>query len=191
MPISNLPGFLGALAASLFTSYAIQDKPLREWGAGLMATIPKVMEYIKKIGRDCKENQDNWAYFTDKWNSYLKLRGLENGDKDPTFPKMYSCDQRDEFYRSVSFAGWGGASGHDAPMIAYDALLGAGNSWEEVCHRGMFHGGDSDSTGVMAGAWWGAMHGFEGVPVGNYEKLEYRERLEDLAEKLFKKSESL
>jgi ADP-ribosylarginine hydrolase len=76
-------------------------------------------------------------------------------------------------------------------MIAYDALLGAGDSWEELCYRGMFHGGDSDSTGVMAGAWWGAIHGFEGVPPGNYEKLEYRQRIEDLAKKLFEKSQSL
>ena len=35
--------------------------------------------------------------------------------------------------------------------------------------RGMFHGGDSDSTGVMAGCWYGAMYGFEGVPEGNYK----------------------
>lgn len=27
-------------------------------------------------------------------------------------------------------------------MIAYDALLGAGNNWTELCHRAMFHGGE-------------------------------------------------
>ena len=37
-----------------------------------------------------------------------------------------------------------------------------------IC-RGMFHGGDSDSTGVMAGCWYGAMYGFEGVPEENYK----------------------
>ena len=28
--------------------------------------------------------------------------------------------ERDKFYKSVSYGGTGGASGHDAPMIAYD-----------------------------------------------------------------------
>lgn len=32
-------------------------------------------------------------------------------------------------------------------MIAYDALLGAGNNWTELCHRAMFHGGE---TSLMA-----------------------------------------
>ena len=41
----------------------------------------------------------------------------------PTFPEMYGVVERDRFYKSCSFAGTGGASGHDAPMIAYDALL--------------------------------------------------------------------
>lgn len=35
-----------------------------------------------------------------------------------SFPKKYGVKERDEFYKSVSFSGWGGASGHDAPMIA-------------------------------------------------------------------------
>ena len=33
----------------------------------------------------------------------------------------------------------------------------------------MFHSGDSDSTGVIAGACFGAMFGFEGVPDRNYK----------------------
>ena len=52
----------------------------------------------------------------------------------------------------------------------------------------MFHAGDSDSTGVIAAAWFGAMFGFSNVPERNYSQLEYRERLEDQAVKLYKLS---
>ena len=52
---------------------------------------------------------------------------------------------------------------------SYDALLGAAGDWRELCLRGMLHGGDSDSTGVIAGACYGAMHGFKGVPEGHYQ----------------------
>merc|ERR1712226_146259 len=65
-------GFLGALAAALFVSYSIQEKPLKSWGAGLMSTLPKALEYIKKENRFVKENVDAWPYFTEKWTEYLK-----------------------------------------------------------------------------------------------------------------------
>lgn len=45
-------------------------------------------------------------------------------------------------YKKWSSEGRGGRRGHDAPMIAYDALLGARNNWTELCYRAMFHGGE-------------------------------------------------
>jgi ADP-ribosylarginine hydrolase len=69
-------------------------------------------------------------------------------------------------------------------MIAYDALLAAGDNWEELCKHGMLHGGDNDSTGVIAGACFGALYGFTGVPLCHYEELEYRQRLEKVGKEL-------
>ena len=105
------------------------------------------MDYIKSSNVDVHQNTQNWYYFKEKWTKYLDERGILDGNSDPIFPDPYTVDIRDDFYSSVSYSGWGGASGHDAPMIAYDALLGAGDSWEELCLRGMLHGGDNDSTG--------------------------------------------
>ena len=62
--------------------------------------------------------------------------------------------------------------------------------WETLCRYGMFHGGDSDSTGIIAGACYGAMFGMQGVPPNNYTQLEYRDRLEKLAEQLFSKTQA-
>lgn len=180
-------GYLGAMSTALFVSYAFQKKPLVEWGIGLLKTLDIAWEYIEKEGRDVEENRKHWSYFKDHWIKYLSTRGISDGQSQPKFPTPYGPLERDAFYKSVSFSGWGGASGHDAPMIAYDALLGCGNSWEELCKRGMFHGGDSDSTGIIAAACWGAMNGFEGVPECNYQRLEYRDRLEKLAKQLHSK----
>lgn len=186
-----VPGYLGSLASALFTSFAVQGKPIKEWGAALLSTLPKAMDYIKEVGRDIEENEQHWPYFTEAWKNYLSLRGILQGTSDPVFPVPYPVKERDVFYKSLSFSGWGGASGHDAPMIAYDALLGAGASWEELGSRAMFHGGDSDSTAVIAAAWWGALHGMDGVPVGNYKNLEYRKRIEQAAAELFAKAQEL
>ena len=58
------------------------------------------------------------SYFTQRWTGYLKTRGISDGVSGPTFPENYDVKARDQFYTSLSFRGWGGASGHDAPMIA-------------------------------------------------------------------------
>ena len=181
-------GFLGSLATALFVSYSVQGKPLKEWGAGLLATLDLAMKYIEEVGRDVKENKENWSYFQSKWSEYLQLRGILDGKSEPKFPEIYGVEERDSFYKSVSFAGTGGASGHDAPLIAYDALLSSEN-WNELCLRSMLHGGDSDSTGIIAAACWGAMHGFKEIPEGHYKNLEYVDRLRRLAKQLYDKAE--
>ena len=58
------------------------------------------------------------GYFEDRWTNYLKERKLLEGDHEPVFPEKYGVKQRDAYYKKLSFSGWGGASGHDAPMIA-------------------------------------------------------------------------
>ena len=184
-------GFLGSLATALFVSYAFQGKPLVEWGIGLMQTLDVAWKYIEKMERDVRENKGGWDYFKNSWERYLTDRGIGDGKSGPNFPTPYGPKERDRYYASISFSGWGGSSGHDAPMIAYDALLGCGGSWEELCSRAMFHGGDSDGTGIIAAACWGAMSGFEDVPECNYEKLEYRERLEKLGKQLHDKHTSI
>lgn len=53
--------------------------------------------------------------------------------------------------------------GLDSVIIAYDAFLGCEGDWVELCNRAMLHGGDNDSTGAIAGAWFGAYYGYKGV----------------------------
>ena len=48
-----------------------------------------------------------------------------------------------QLYKRWSSEGRAGRRGHDAPMIAYDALLASGSDWNELCRRAMFHGGQN------------------------------------------------
>ncbi|XP_046855135.1 protein ADP-ribosylarginine hydrolase-like [Xenia sp. Carnegie-2017] len=116
-------GYLGAVTAALFTAYAIQKIPPKKWGAGLLDDLPEVWEYIEKVGRDVEENNKAWGYFKNIWESYLELWSLTNGASEPKFTVTYNIPERDAFYKSVSYAEWGGSSGHDAPIITYDALM--------------------------------------------------------------------
>lgn len=122
-----------------------------------------------------------------------------------------------QMYKRWSSEGRAGRRGHDAPMIAYDALLAAGGDWAELCKRAMFHGGEdrgvlhllnhtqkkhmqptrcdfrffvflgeSEATGLIAGCFYGLMHGLSQVPLGLHQDLDKRERLEELGEALYK-----
>ncbi|KAL6474911.1 hypothetical protein MHYP_G00159510 [Metynnis hypsauchen] len=182
-------GFLGAVASALFTAYAVQHRPITTWGLGLVKeACPAAKEFVKTAGYAVEETERDWGYFTEKWERYLELRGLSSGTGPVIWPDQYGPAERDEAYKSFSLSGWAGRSGHDAPMIALDALLGAGSNWEELMSRAGFHGGDSDSTAVIACCCWGLLYGTEGVPPCNYSNLEYRDRLEKSAEELYKLS---
>ncbi|XP_031180243.1 protein ADP-ribosylarginine hydrolase-like protein 1 isoform X1 [Sander lucioperca] len=180
-------GFLGSLTTALFASYAIQGKPLVTWGRELMKVIPRAEEFCRKTIRHMSEYQENWFYFEAKWQFYLEEREIENeGQNKPSFPDRYDAEETDKLYKRWSSEGRAGRRGHDAPMIAYDALLAAGSDWAELCKRAMFHGGESEATGLIAGCLYGLMHGLSQVPPGLYQDLDKRERLEELGEKLYK-----
>lgn len=72
---------------------------------------------------------------------YLDQRGISDGEGPVVWPSAYGIAERDKIYKTFSLSGWAGACGHDAPMIALDALLGAGSDWEELMSRAAFHGG--------------------------------------------------
>ena len=56
-------------------------------------------------------------YFETRWKKYLENKGVLDGTTDPK-PDTQKTAERDKFYKSLSFLGIGGTSGHDAPMIA-------------------------------------------------------------------------
>uniref|UniRef100_A0A3P9QCG5 ADP-ribosylhydrolase like 1 n=1 Tax=Poecilia reticulata TaxID=8081 RepID=A0A3P9QCG5_POERE len=179
-------GFLGSLTTALFASFAIQGKPLVTWGRELMKVIPRAEEYCKKTIRHMAEYQENWFYFEAKWQFYLEEREIDkDGQNKPSFPDGYDAEETDKMYKRWSSEGKAGRRGHDAPMIAYDALLASGSNWAELCKRAMFHGGESEATGLIAGCLYGLMNGLSQVPQNLHQDLDKRERLEELGEALY------
>ncbi|XP_072870640.1 inactive ADP-ribosyltransferase ARH2 [Chlorocebus sabaeus] len=182
-------GFLGSLCTALFVSFAAQGKPLVQWGRDMLRAVPLAEEYCRKTIRHTAEYQEHWFYFEAKWQFYLEERKIsKDSENKAIFPDNYDAEEREKTYRKWSSEGRGGRRGHDAPMIAYDALLAAGNNWTELCHRAMFHGGESAATGTIAGCLFGLLYGLDLVPKGLYQDLEDKEKLEDLGAALYRLS---
>ena len=57
-------------------------------------------------------------FFEDHWKNYLSIRKITDGESEPVFPDPYGVQERDDYYKSISYSGLGGASGHDSTIIA-------------------------------------------------------------------------
>ena len=72
-----------------------------------------------------------------------------------------------------------GANGLDSVILAYDALLESKNNFEKLIYNAMLHAGDSDSTGCIAGALFGAYWGNVDIPE-NLTHIELKSELDNL-----------
>ena len=45
----------------MYFLYVLAGKPVNDWGASLIETLPKVKDYVIAQGRYVKENLDNWC----------------------------------------------------------------------------------------------------------------------------------
>lgn len=189
-------GFLGSLTSSVFTAFAIENIPSIKWGYLLLnEIIPKAKEYIKEANRDLNKGViDDMDHFINQFSKFMDDRKINSKDASlPFYPNSFKDDVaiREEYWKEFSYAGWPGASGDDSCIIAYDCILLANSNYKKVVEYSCFHGGDSDSTGTIALALFGAQNGFDNTLSINHKNIEYRKEIESLATQLFKLNQKI
>jgi ADP-ribosylarginine hydrolase len=182
-------GYLGGLCSALFTAYAIEKVPIKEWPFKLMELLQKdglVEKYLKKT-RGFKDYEKDKYAFINKWMRYINDR-FES--KEPVYPKSFINPTFRSYYYRSNFSKYRGklnlpgSGGDDSVILAYDTLLESKGVWEKIVFFSMLHVGDSDTTGCIAGAWYGAVYGIKGVPKSNYKYLEMKDKLIKIGEKI-------
>ena len=69
-----------------------------------------------------------------------------------------------------------GSNGLDSIIIAYDSILTSNGNFEKLIYNSMLHAGDSDSTGCIAGAFFGALYGDGNLPK-NFNNFDFKKTL--------------
>ncbi len=195
-------GFLGGLVTALFTSYAVRNIPIWDWVDNLLEIYEnKIIDKYMKKTNIYEEYQKDKEFFFDKWYEYREqiLTDFKNyGKIDQTFSnRIKSLLKYNQIYnnRYSQF----GASGISVLIVAYDALLmGYGGnklplnleskdlkfSVESLMFFSTLHFGDNDTTGAIAGAWYGAFFGFKKFDQEKINQLELKNELEKICQKV-------
>jgi hypothetical protein len=170
-----------------------------------------IKNYIKTTNlynSKINEEIDNYFYFFYKYkeerlSSIIKFRS-ELYILNPEVNLSFLSEFIKEFKKKnksgeVSFNQLG-VTGIDSIIYAYDALLlsivpqhdysidlsNVVYSIESIIFFGCLHVGDTDSTGAILGAWYGALNGYNGFNKEKMKELEFYKELSDSASSLIK-----
>lgn len=116
-----------------------------------------------------------------------RLKNMQNAEgTQDAISRALSGDHRGDTFEVIDneVGGGGGWHGHDALAIGVFAVLRANEDPLEAVRIAANHSGDTDSTGSIAGALVGALHGprpFIDTLQQQDVHLEHKERLESLA----------
>lgn len=192
---NNTTGFLGGLVTALFTNFALRKLKITTWIEEFLKYENDIDNYMKKTNI-YKEYMEDKEYFFDKWRDYQENKVSNYLQKNEDFSLF---NQRMESlvkfnHETTNFYKFG-ASGLSSTIFAYDSLLMAhfsnnkmetNVSLDSLVFYSTLHFGDNDSTGAIAGTWYGALYGFEQFDEKRLKELEFYKELLDIFNKFTK-----
>ena len=180
-------GFLGGFVTAYFCSLALRNINPFEWSKMLINIIPNIDKYMKTTDINKEYNEDReqfwslWYKFNEEKINHYKYKSEEflfGADRYNSLVKYEPAITKESFDFSKF-----GASGIGAVIFAYDALLMSYNfktkkfNFNNLVYFSALHFGDNDSTGIMAGNWYGAYLGFGDFDKSKINMLEFKKKL--------------
>ena len=186
---------MGSVASAFFTACAVNNISPEKWIFELVELIKSshIQNYIKTV-----KKSEAASYIKDIESFKVKLHtyiedSFEQGtfNIDETHPRSVDPGARLTYFHDafshVKHRYFPGAGSDDSVIIAYDSLLIAGTNFEKLIYYSMLHMGDSDTTGIMAGCWYGAMHGYKNIPSNILSTFDDKDKYAKLGKDIYKR----
>jgi ADP-ribosylglycohydrolase len=187
---NNAIAWLGAITSALFVSLAVSNIEPSNWIFELISLLEStIIDNIveENIPNDYVNYIKDKKIFIDKWKKYQQIRFDKYKFRE--IKLMMFPNYRSKFYHEMfSFNKnriYPGAGGDDSVIIAYDALLDAKDNWEKLVVYSMLHVGDSDTTGTIAGAFYGATYGITNIAKIMTKKFNMTSELSNIGSQLY------
>ena len=204
-------GYLGGLITALFTSYAVRGIMVWDWVDHMLNLYEKgnIDNYMKKTNiyetyiKEKNQFFDKWYHYQEQRLSKFKYQPFDfihydNRIENLEYYNDYKGKNGEKNYSRF------GSSGLSAPIIAYDSLLMSFTSkkipfdlnnpkdikisLDSVLFFSSLHFGDNDTTGAIAGAWYGALYGFSQFDENKLNQLEFNKELKKLSDLIISKN---
>jgi ADP-ribosylarginine hydrolase len=193
---NNPTAYLGGFASALFTALAIENVKPFNWIDELLSFFREgtIIKFVKKIIGEKFKNElkyhlqdvDEFFYLLLKYKEWrfekVDNKFVFNSSRNSKKKSMKFLDIRNNlFYEYFNRPGYynPGSNGLDSVIIAYDSILECEGNFEKLIYNSMLHAGDSDSTGCIAGALFGAYYGNVNLP-SNLTDIELKIKLDNL-----------
>jgi ADP-ribosylarginine hydrolase len=186
---NNALSYLSGVTSALFIAFAIEKVNIHKW-------IPKLIELLesdkitKYVDKKNNKHMEDYTSYIRIWKTYLETRFLEG---KPIISRIYTnIVWRIEYYFNNFFDKDVdediGITGYCSLIIAYDALIDAGDNWEKLLFYSMIHIGNSSASGFLAGAFYGALYGEGDIPKILLDNIQDKSDIIKIAKQLFKNS---
>jgi ADP-ribosylarginine hydrolase len=169
----NCISFIGSIISALFTSYALRDMSPETWIFELKTLLES--DIIDNIIEKIKPSYIEFFIEDKKLFLYKLLTYIETSFEDYNYlisdnnPRsIYPWKRMLYYYENFSSNKkilFPGAGADDCIIIAYDCIMMAKDNYEKLIYVSMMNIGDTDTIGTLCSAWYGALYGFNKVPI--------------------------
>ena len=182
---------LGSIATALFTAYALERVPVNFWPSKFLKLLQSnLIDSYMELAHPTEYSlyiRDK-VVFIGQWEKYVRLRFSgtsvrtdQKWMKNPVLRYKYLVEN---FSKSCDIPG---SCADDSVIMAYDALLEAGNVFEKAVVYSILHPGDSDTIGSMTLSWYGALYNDARNQLlwgDRFDELEFADRLATIGESM-------
>jgi ADP-ribosylarginine hydrolase len=192
----NTTAFIGSIISALFTSYGVRDMNPETWIFELVNLLESniIDDIIEKIKptfiEQFKEDKKSYLHkvMTYIETSFENYNYIITGINQRSIYPWIRAEYYFENFSSNKKIFYPGSGSDDVIIIAYDCLMMSKNNFEKLIYTSMINIGDSDTIGTIAAGWYGALYGFENVPLNlNLESNDMFNDMKDLANLLYDK----